>query len=323
MSPRGAVLGLSIASAVFLSVTALLAAIWIPISLIVLGAICSILLNHGYARSLKSSRRPLSRVPLDHLVAIEILIAFAPPLLVCGLLGGRVISTFSVDPLLAVGMGAIAGLMVICFLSSLVDWYYVLPRRDGLVGPPPCKAPQEERWARVTWFWYLHRFVAALAAIGGVYAIAICLGLWINRRYPEISGDVGGAVPALLAVVTLFGRSYLRYIVQVWQVLYSPSPALGEHVETKIDGDPRSGHLFNVSIERADLLKENDVLTHASHAEIAKCHHDSRAALCQERCVRGNADATGKSPTGGHGGCLYETEDLDLEDASGTRAFVI
>jgi hypothetical protein len=318
------VLGLSIASSASLSASVLLTPVWVAIALLGLGAICSLLLNHGYARSLGASRRPLSRIPLDRLVATEIASAFALPLVVAGLVEAGVFDAIRVDPLLAVTVGVIAGVMVTCFLSGLVDWYYVLPRRDGLVGPPPCKAPHEDRWHRVTWFWFLHRFVAAVATLGGVYAIAICLGLWIIRRYPQISGDVGGAVPVLIGVVTFFGRSYLRYIGQVWQRLYSPSAALGEHMETKVEVHPLSGYVFNVSIERVDLLKESDVLTHASHADIAKhCQYNSRTSLCQVKCVRGNADATGKAPTGGHGGCLYETGERHLEGPVRTRAFVI
>ncbi|HEV2726878.1 MAG TPA: hypothetical protein VGV34_01215, partial [Solirubrobacterales bacterium] len=110
--------------------------------------------------------------------------------------------------------------------------------------------------------------------------------------------------------------------LHVWHELYSPSPALGEHVETKVEGEPVSGYVFNISIERFDLLKENDALTHVSHGDIAKCHHDRNTALCREKCVRGNADATERSPTGGHGGCLYETEECYLEDEGAGRVLV-
>lgn len=254
---------------------------------------------------------------------MEIAGAFALPLVIAGLLETNVIPSVEVDPIWAVIVGVATGVMAGCFLSSLVDWYYVLPRRDGLVGPPPCKAPQEERWQRVTWFWFLHRFAAAVATIAGVYAIAICLGIWLYQHYPEVSGGVGG-VPVLIGVVTFFGRSYLRYIAQVWQRLLSPSASLGEHLETRVEGHPLSGYAFNVAIERVDLLRRDDALTHASHADIAKyCHHDSLSALCEEKCVRGNTAVTGKAPTGGHGGCLLDTEEAALEDAvGGPRVFV-
>jgi len=218
----------------------------------------------------------------------------------------------------------LSGVMVICFLSSLVDWYYVLPRRDGLIGPPPCKAPEESRWQRVTWFWSVHRLIAAMAVIGSVYGLAVGVGLWLNSRNPELSNGIGGTVAVLLAVVTFFGRRYLAYIAHVWHELFSPSPALGEHLETKVEGEPISGYVFNVSIERFDLLNEDDVITHVSHGDVAKqCHHDTNTTLCREKCVRGNADAKGRPPTGGHGGCLYETEERYLEADPGARAFVL
>jgi len=254
---------------------------------------------------------------------MEVFAAFTPPLVAAVLVEADVVSQIHVDPLWAVMVGMTTGVMVVCFISSLVDWYYVLPRRDGLVGSPPCRAPEEERWRRVTWFWFLHRFVAAVATIGGVYVIAICLGIWLYLRYPEVSGGAGG-VPVLVGVVTFFGRSYLRYIGQVWQRLISSSAGLGEHLETRVEGHPLSGYVLNVSIEQVDLLKENDTLTHASHRDIAKsCHHNNRTALCRKRCVRGNADHLSKPPSGGHGGCLFETAEQHLEPRSGSRLFVL
>ena len=323
MSPRGAVLGLAIAVALSLSAATLLIPIWVAVALLAAGVAASLLLNHAYAHSLDGRRRPLSRVPLDRLVATEILGAFGPPLAVAALVDRGAMPPADLDPLFAVSIGVLTAMMIVCFVSSLVDWYYVLPRRDGLVGPPPCKAPQEARWKRVTWFWLLHRFVAAVSTIGGVYAVAVCLGLWINRHYPQFSSELGGAVPILIGVATFFGRSYLRYIAQVWQLLYSPRGALGERLETRSGSDPLSGYLFNVSIERVDLLKEDDTLTHASHADTARhCHHTSREALCRTACVRGNADAEQKAPAGEHGGCLYETDERHREPAPGRRGFV-
>jgi hypothetical protein len=323
LSPRGALLGLSIAGAITLSITALLASQWVLVSLTGVGLLSSILLNNAYARALKSSRRPMSRVALDRLVALEILGAFVPPVVVFGLSEAGAIPDISVDLLWAVIAATVAGVMVTCFLSSLVDWYYVLPRRDGLIGPPPCKAPRESRWQRVTWFWSAHRFAAAVAVIASVYGIAIAVGLWLNNRNPELSSGIGGTVAGLLALVTFFGRKYLAHIRHIWNELYSPSPALGEYLETKVEGESVSGYVLNVSIERLDLLKENDTLTHVSHGDIAKrCQHNGSTALCRERCIRGNADATGRPPSGGHGGCLYETEERFLEDDGSPRMLV-
>ncbi|HSC21980.1 MAG TPA: hypothetical protein VLC07_09650, partial [Solirubrobacterales bacterium] len=53
--------------------------------------------------------------------------------------------------------------------SSLVDWYLILPRISGQLGPRPCRASEEEAWLpfpytwkEVTRWWYIHRAVAAL-----------------------------------------------------------------------------------------------------------------------------------------------------------------
>jgi hypothetical protein len=254
----------------------------------------------------------LTRTGLDRLVAVEVLCAFAAPLAVAIAAAAEGLRV-GLDPRLSVTVAVAAAVAAVCFVSSLVDWYYVLPRRDGLIGNPPCRSPGDSRWARVTWFWFLHRFVAAVATIGGVYAIAICLGLLLYDRYPAVVSGAGG-ITVILAVITFFARSYLQDILAVWRLLLGPTLALGEHLTARLDQQYVSGFVLNIAIDRVDLINGNDKLAHVPIAFFASgSDRDSKRSLCGGNCVRGVATANGKAPTGGHGGCLADTPGPDRE----------
>jgi hypothetical protein len=72
------------------------------------------------------------------------------------------------------------------YLSSLVDWYVILPRVSGQLGPRPCRErdprfPFPHSWKEVTRWWYIHRIVATLAfRFLLAAAIAAVLGQFIG-----------------------------------------------------------------------------------------------------------------------------------------------
>jgi hypothetical protein len=317
------VLGLAIATAVGLSALSFLAPVSISIIIACVGLLAALLLNHGYARALGGTARPLARLPFDRLVTTELLSAFGIPLVAAAAVLSGQAPTVAIDPRLAVIAGAFAMVMAVCFVSSLVDWYYVLPRRDGLIGKPPCRSPEDARWQRVTWFWFLHRFIAAVVTIGGVYAIAFCLGLWVYDRYPAVLSAAGG-ITVILGAITYFARSYLQNIVQVWQRLFGLTLALGEHLTARADDQFVSGYVLNVAIDRVDLLNRNDKLSHVPIAAFsAYGDRDAKRRLCSGSCVRGTATPTGKPPVGGHGSCLADTAAADREPARSRRWLVL
>jgi hypothetical protein len=66
----------------------------------------------------------------------------------------------------AIGFLAIAAAAI--YLSSLVDWYLILPRVSGQLGARPCRDrdprfPFPHSWKEVTRWWYIHRIVATVA----------------------------------------------------------------------------------------------------------------------------------------------------------------
>jgi hypothetical protein len=46
------------------------------------------------------------------------------------------------------------------YVSSLVDWYWILPKVSGMIGLAPCERAGGERFAAVTKMWFFHRAAA-------------------------------------------------------------------------------------------------------------------------------------------------------------------
>jgi hypothetical protein len=131
-----------------------------------------------------SATVPPHRARLDRVVAGDALLALVPTSLTAAL--------FSVDivhPLSGydAAHGATAALVVtatVIWASSLFDWYLILPRISGQLGPQPCRAASEvpefffpKTWKEVTRWWYIHRVVAAFAfRVGLSIALAVVIG---------------------------------------------------------------------------------------------------------------------------------------------------
>ncbi len=174
--------GLLIASAIFgASLLAILCA-----SGIAAGAL---LLNRRYQHdvAVAGASVPHHRASLDEVVAADAVAAIAPATLLCivSLVVGLAPSG---DPAatarVAVSFLAIAAAVI--YLSSLVDWYVILPRVSGQLGAKPCRDrdphfPFPHSWKEVTRWWYIHRIVATLAfRFLLAAAIATVLGQFIG-----------------------------------------------------------------------------------------------------------------------------------------------
>lgn len=124
-------------------------------------------LDVTYVRARKPERLRAHRGELDRIVRGQ--------LLAIGLAGvalAVVLSATGYAPVEHVGrllkaliIGLTAAIGTI-YASSLVDWYSVMPKISGVVGPAPCEAPGQERWAGVTNIWLFHRAVATFTVMG-------------------------------------------------------------------------------------------------------------------------------------------------------------
>ncbi|HMI81230.1 MAG TPA: hypothetical protein VK480_05530 [Solirubrobacterales bacterium] len=113
---------------------------------------------------------PNHREKLDRVVAFDPLFTVVPATLLAALfLSGR-LQPISGVATIHDAASALAPVAAVIWGSSLVDWYLILPRISGQLGPRPCRAAEEEEsfpfpksWREVTRWWYIHRTIGTLA----------------------------------------------------------------------------------------------------------------------------------------------------------------
>jgi hypothetical protein len=172
-----------------------------PLSLGAILAAWWLLLNANYAASLGIARRSKVRTSGDHQVGIQSALLAAAGILggLFGVVNHDVRLTDSVA--LAVCFSALGAIGFVVFASSLVDWYYVRPRLDGVVREPPCRSSREQIWMSVTRFWYQHRSIAELLGITGIavaFTASVAALLVHGRSDIEVLVTVAGVPLGLL-----------------------------------------------------------------------------------------------------------------------------
>ncbi|MFL5818031.1 MAG: hypothetical protein ACJ76L_10570 [Conexibacter sp.] len=101
--------------------------------------------------------------------------------------------------LLSVCFGALGALAWTVYASSLVDWYCIRPRLDGIVRRPPCCSSGDETWGDVTRLWYFHRGVAEFL---GIVAVIVAFSAFVGAL---IAGT--GSLPTAAAVALPTGAA--------------------------------------------------------------------------------------------------------------------
>jgi hypothetical protein len=159
---------------------------------------------------------PRHRERLDLIVAGDARAALSVGLVASGLL-----VAFDADPpdvgLVPATPVLLAVVAAAVHLSSLFDWYVILPRVSGLLGARPCRrnggepARFPKTWRETTKWWYIHRVVAALILRFGLpYAVVLSVGHQLSLSRPA-SIVIGTAVGISFA-------SYLQVVPRaVWQ----------------------------------------------------------------------------------------------------------
>ena len=143
---------------------------------------------------------PGHRDPLDRMLVREALIALA----VVGLAVGAQIAVspsfldeaWPFRPALVALTAAAAAI----YASSLVDWYVILPRIGGQLGPRPCRKPEPDfkhrprTWRETTRWWYVHRCSATVI-------VRVALSVALANIIGETAGlDLAGRI--LIAAAT-------------------------------------------------------------------------------------------------------------------------
>jgi hypothetical protein len=154
-----------------------------------------------YRRWRRQLARPSSREALDPIVLRQWLFAG-----VISAGAGALVWAFDVRPLhqspLELRTFAFCGAVAVAavFISSLIDWYWILPRVAGVVCPAPCEAPGHEYWTYLTNHWIFHRVIAELLVSGAIIA-------WPTA----MAGATTGSAQALWGVGTVIAAGSIGY----------------------------------------------------------------------------------------------------------------
>lgn len=166
-------------------------------------------LRRSYRQWIGTAVVPAHREPLDRLVLGQWALSATAGLIVAVTVGAMGIHILKIDTPLRV-VQAIAGAASIAltavFVSSLVDWYWILPRVGGLGDHlAPCEAPGE-RWKYLTAIWLLHRGLATALVVASIAAVPFFLAATLGSPVAKaVLSVVGVAVGAGMAALNQRG----------------------------------------------------------------------------------------------------------------------
>jgi hypothetical protein len=239
------------------------------------GLALSLALNVGYAHALGKRGRSARRIQGDHFLAAHIAGGLALPLIAAlataatGVAPRAAFWGFRHSEIEAL-LNAAGALILIVFLSSLVDWYYIRPRIDGVVCAPACQANRDEKgpWKRVTRRWYIHRGLATLGYILFAIAVALIVMIMLVRENPAVAGVIGG-VSGIAGLLLIFAGPYRDELPTVAKWALSPAFVLGDDLTYEGRGRPKRGYVLHVAVPVVKLvpLDEHGHPTRAAYIE--------------------------------------------------------
>ena len=249
MNPRRAILGQAVALAGLLSALALMGTVPATIAVLVIASsvgvfgLCHYSIYRIRLRGPEATQRSPWRITNDRIALCEVL---GPSLIPLGVVGVvQVTGSVVVPGVLELGTLLFGAALVLAFIlgSSFVDWFRILPERDGLVCLPPCWTSGQDRWRKTTKAWFLHRTVAEIAFGVGPTVIIFAVLFELFTRAPSGIGLIGKAV----SLVGLVGGSVARFSVGKvstgGKALRTPPPfALGDTI-TWVSQHESLGHL--------------------------------------------------------------------------------
>ncbi len=259
MNPR-TVLWQSLATGAILALMIAFASPALAIWVSAIGLAPAIALNAGYAHALGKLGRSGRRIRGDHLVVAYVAIALLAPLTaavlaqVAGVKPGLAFWGFrhaEVEALLT----ACGALFVVVLLSSLIDWYYIRPRIDGVVCAPPCLATKGQKapWKRVTRRWYIHRGLATFAYILFAIAVAVIVLLMLIRE-DHTAAELIGGISGIAGLLLIFAGPYRNELPTVAKWALSPAFYLGDDLTFEGIRKPKRGYVLHVAVPVVKLV---------------------------------------------------------------------
>ena len=199
-------------------------------------------LHAGYVISVRRGPRPVPahRVPLDRLVVLQWLCVGSIGAVLTAI--GVIWDPSVINPPRFVDAAILAATIAVVavFCSSLIDWYWILPRVGGIVRRAPCEEAGGQKWARVTGVWLMHRAVATLLVTGGLAVVFIYMGDTAKGTERTVWFVIAGVVAA---ATLAFNEAALRAL---WQAL---NPQL--HVGALLGIHGRTCYIVDVSLQGA------------------------------------------------------------------------
>lgn len=164
------------------------------------------------------------------------------------------VATFALDPLLKPEWTAIplSLPLLAILLSSAVDWFVILPFRDGCAGLPACRAADVELRVRrrYTKLWVAHRLICELSiAVALLVAMVLLVQHYAHDLEPIIT-----VVSALGISAAAVKVAWDRWVLGGLRFCLRQGPALGNWVAgpsfTKREGERRrEGFVLDVSLD--------------------------------------------------------------------------
>jgi hypothetical protein len=262
MNPR-TILWQSLATGAILALTIAFGSPGLAIWVAAIALVAVIALNAGYANALDKLGRPPRRIQGDHLVAAYTGVGLAAPLtgaVLAQVAGARPGIAFwgfkhlEIEALLA----ACGALFAVVLVSSLIDWYYIRPRIDGVVCEPPCLASKDQKgaWKRVTRRWYIHRGLATFAYILFAIAVAVIVLLMLIRE-DHAAAELIGGISGIAGLLLIFAGSYRSELPTAAKWALSPGFYLGDDLTYEGAQRTKRGYVLHVAIPVVKLVPLN------------------------------------------------------------------
>jgi hypothetical protein len=98
------------------------------------------------------------------------------------------------------------------YLSSVVDWFLIMPKVSGVVCPAPCERPGHQRWAGITALWLFHRgFARLLVPVVLIGCPTVIGALTSSAGGRAICFSLSATLALYLAEFELQGKAAISY----------------------------------------------------------------------------------------------------------------
>ncbi len=134
---------------------------------------------------------------------------------------------------------AVVGLAVAApavYVSSLVDWYWILPKIAGMVGEAPCERTGGKMYAGVTKIWLFHRAAATTIV---TFVLAGVPGFMATTTS---DGTEGSAWVILGSALAIGFNSVNDGITQAFRYAFNPRIYVGDVIRVRTDPEKAELH---------------------------------------------------------------------------------